>query len=90
MLARCQIWSKSEDSRAAIREKLEHLDRVAKIKVENLVGGKPVQLRKRPLLKQVVNCRPHGPHSTCQLHLNVGSVGPAIEAAFDRVRFQFQ
>jgi len=90
VLASRQILPKSEDGGAAVREKLEHLDRVAEIEVVDLVGCKDVHFGKGSRLEQIEDRCAHGAIATRHSYGVGGGVAAAEEAALDRQRFQLE
>ena len=85
-----KVRPKSENSGAAIGMKLEHLDRVAEIEVEDFVRGKHMHFGVGSRFEKVVDGRAHGAVAARHSYAVGGDEGLAVEAALDRVRFELQ
>jgi hypothetical protein len=90
MLPSRQIRPQREYCRAPIGIELQHLDRVAQVKVEDLVGFENVHLGERAGLQQIVDGGAGGTRAARKLYGLFGGIGPAERTALDRVRFQLQ
>jgi len=88
LLACRQVRSKSKERGAPVGVELEHLDGVAEIEVEDLVGRENVHLGEGFRLEQVVDGRALRAGAAGQIDCGRGCVGAAVEAALDRVRLK--
>ena len=81
-LAGGQVGADQHQAVGAVRPELEHLDRVAQVEVEDLVGGQPMHGRERVRGQQVVD---RGADRATGGQPGVAAVGLDELAALDRM-----
>jgi hypothetical protein len=83
LLAREQIMAENHEAGSAVGVKLKHLDGIAEVEVEDLVGLEHVHFGELALLEQVVDRRALGTGATGQIEC--GGSGPGLPemSAFD-------
>ena len=90
MLAGGEIVAEDNRLRLPTRPKLQHLNRVAQVKVEDLVGRQFVHLGERAGLEQVIDRRPGMPFAALQLYAEFRGVCAAKKTALHGMGAQLE
>jgi len=85
-----QILAKSEDGGAAVFVELEHLDGVAEIEVEDLVGLEDVHLGEGSGFQEIVDGGAGGALAAREIDGAGGGIGAAEVATFDGMGLEIE